>query len=73
MVNEEEMKDKKAEPIVERGDGAIKAYSVARISWENGEFSDWVGGLFPIIIDGEEFAEWEGVEDALSSDEWDDD
>jgi hypothetical protein len=63
-------------PIVKCNDGTTMSYSNARSAWEAGELSDWVNahGGFPLMIGNASISEEEcdeGIEDALSDDQWD--
>lgn len=62
-----------SEPTVTADDGCSLTYSEARVCWEAGEFSEWANEHgFPLVIDGESYTSFSGVEDALSDDTWDD-
>ncbi len=53
-------------PDIIADDGAHLHIANALYLWESGDFADWayLHG-FPLLIDEQEFACWDGVEDAL--------
>lgn len=54
--------------MVEASNGRTLTKKDAEALWEEGDFSEWAEtNGFPLIIDGEEFEDWTGVEDALAS------
>ncbi len=61
------------EPDCVADDASTISYREARVMWENGEFSEWVEQHgFPLTINGTDYSSWQGVEEALSDDTWDD-